>query len=259
MKTKKRNLSIAALSLTLLAIPLVFGFGLVDIRKNVQSAPSTTSVFMDPEKILKDYLLDPGYQVGDTFQVHLNISDAADLYTWNVNTTWNPAILNFTQIVSYGDFLAQTASPNGTSRIVDIMNVSNETGYAAIAESILGNYTGVSGSGRLVTIEFLIVDYGSTDLTVSINGTLPTELLNSTGNSMPFTTIDGYFRNRLFGDANGDKTVDIFDIGTISAHWFPGPPVGPLGYDREADINLDGAVDIFDIGITSANWGRTVP
>lgn len=59
------------------------------------------------------------------------------------------------------------------------------------------------------------------------------------------------------GDVNGDRTVDIFDIGTISAHWYPGPPIGPLDYSMNADINGDGSVDIFDIGITSAHWGQT--
>ena len=51
--------------------------------------------------------------------------------------------------------------------------------------------------------------------------------------------------------------VNIFDIGAVSAHWYPGPPEGPLGYDPAADLNNDGAVDIFDIGIVSAHWGET--
>jgi parallel beta-helix repeat protein len=55
------------------------------------------------------------------------------------------------------------------------------------------------------------------------------------------------------GDVNGDRIVDIFDIGTISAHWYPGPPAGPLGYDANCDINDDRTVDIFDIGTTSAH------
>ncbi|MGD8506254.1 MAG: NosD domain-containing protein [Candidatus Bathyarchaeota archaeon] len=59
------------------------------------------------------------------------------------------------------------------------------------------------------------------------------------------------------GDVNADGIVDIFDIGYISAHWHPGPPTGPLGYDVYADVNHDGAVDIFDIGITSAHWGQS--
>ncbi len=69
--------------------------------------------------------------------------------------------------------------------------------------------------------------------------------------------INGVDNFRLPGDANSDRIVDIFDIGSISAHWYPGPPIGPLGYDPEADLNDDGAVDIFDIGIASANWGET--
>jgi len=61
----------------------------------------------------------------------------------------------------------------------------------------------------------------------------------------------------IMGDVNGDGIVDIFDIGSISSHWYPGPPIGPLGYNAIADINNDLAVDIFDIGITSAHWGET--
>jgi len=61
----------------------------------------------------------------------------------------------------------------------------------------------------------------------------------------------------ILGDVNADGIVDIFDIGFTSAHWYPGPPIGPLGYNAIADINNDLAVDIFDIGITSAHWGQT--
>jgi len=68
---------------------------------------------------------------------------------------------------------------------------------------------------------------------------------------------DGKVLVTIPGDCNGDKTVDIFDIGTISSHWYPGSPVGPLGFDGNADINDDDAVDIFDIDITSAHWGQT--
>lgn len=61
----------------------------------------------------------------------------------------------------------------------------------------------------------------------------------------------------LEGDANQDGVVNIFDIATISAHWYPGPPIGPLGYDLTADLNLDGAVNIHDVGIVSANWEQS--
>lgn len=267
---KKKLLGLAALLSVLLTISLVVSFGIVDTSQfSLLSAPGTAEstqttpvVFVDPDKIIGDYQLDPGYQIGDKFQIKLNISDVTDLYTWNVKIVWNHTMLNFTRIVSYGDFLARTTSPYGTSRSFDIVSASNETGYAAIAESILGgDYPGISGNGQLVTIEFLIVGYGSTDLTISIDGQLPTQLLNSLPypTNITFTSIGSYFRNKLAGDANGDKTVDIYDAAAVSAHWYPGPPVGPLGYYRESDINLDGAVDLYDAAAVSANWNRNVP
>ncbi len=69
--------------------------------------------------------------------------------------------------------------------------------------------------------------------------------------------VDGEVFVKIAGDANGDGKVDIFDIYAISAHWYPGPPAGILGYNYEIDINDDGAIDIYDLRIANANWGRT--
>ncbi|MCW4021498.1 MAG: hypothetical protein NWF14_09785, partial [Candidatus Bathyarchaeota archaeon] len=88
-----------------------------------------------------------------------------------------------------------------------------------------------------------------------------------------------YFRDvwkGLNGDVDGDNVVDIVDDGVVSAHWGPGPPEGPLGYDPIADIfpvlqyvdlplvwdaehgwikhPSNGAVDIFDAALISAHW-----
>lgn len=71
------------------------------------------------------------------------------------------------------------------------------------------------------------------------------------------TSVNGVVLLTVPGDCNGDRIVDIFDIGHISAHWHPGPPVGLLGYHPNADVNGDGAVDIFDIGIVSSHWGES--
>jgi len=250
-----------------LAVSIAFNSRLLEIARLAFTSPtaqlnqtdSTATVFVDPKKIVKDYLLDPGYQIGCTFQVHINISAVVDLYTWNVNITWNPAMLNFTGIVAYGDFLGRTTSPYGTSRIICIADANNETGTALVAESILGEYPGISGSGRLVTLEFLTVGYGWTDLTIGIAANFPTQLLNSTGDSVLFTTTGGYFGNTLMGDINSDKIVNVVDAAEVSAHWHPGPPIGPSGYGREADINQDGIVNIFDAAIVSVNWNRIAP
>ena len=68
---------------------------------------------------------------------------------------------------------------------------------------------------------------------------------------------DGIVLLTIPGDVNGDRTVDILDASTISAHWHPGPPVGPLGYDANADINNDGRVDLSDVAIVNANWHKS--
>lgn len=61
------------------------------------------------------------------------------------------------------------------------------------------------------------------------------------------------------GDVNNDGIINVLDVGVVSAHWYPGPPVGPLGYDSNSDLNNDGTVNILDGGILSVNWGQTVP
>ena len=61
----------------------------------------------------------------------------------------------------------------------------------------------------------------------------------------------------LAGDANLDHTVNILDTATISAHWYPGSPIGPLGYDPDFDLNGDGAIDIIDAAIVNSDWHQT--
>jgi len=219
---------------------------------------ATTNVFVTPSAIVKDYVLDPGYQVGNLLQVHVNITDAVDLFSYQVNVTWSTSMLNFTRIVAYGDFLDRTGSPYGTSRIEPTWTASNVTGFASIAETVLGDVAGITGSGRLFTIEFLIRGYGSATIGISSAGTLPTMLLDSTGATITFTTASCYFRNALKGDATLNKIVDSADISRIIYHR-NGPPPGPGGYNRDADINDNGIIDSADISLVIANRGRTAP
>jgi len=78
---------------------------------------------------------------------------------------------------------------------------------------------------------------------------------------IPHWNEDYYPLMRPYGqilvDINDDGIVDILDIGEVSAHWYPGPPEGPLGYDSQFDLNSDGNVDILDIEIVSDHWGET--
>lgn len=56
------------------------------------------------------------------------------------------------------------------------------------------------------------------------------------------------------GDVNHDGVVNVIDAAAISAHWYPGPPMGPSGYDLTYDINNDGNINVLDAAIVSGWW-----
>ncbi len=49
-------------------------------------------------------------------------------------------------------------------------------------------------------------------------------------------------------DVNGDKTVNLFDFGIVSARLF-------MAYERAYDLNLDGKITLSDIGVLIKNMG----
>jgi len=265
MRGKTKVISLAAMLSIFLVASMVFANGVVDVSKMslfsstpVEPDSPGQKVFVDPSTIIKDYINNPGYQVGNTLTIHVNVSGiTTPLYSYQVNITWNKAMLNFTGISSYGDFLARTGSPYGTSRAEKIVSASNVTGYATIAETILGEYAGITGNGRLFTVTFKIIGYGCSTIRIGTGGSLPTLLLDANGATMTYETGDGYFKNKLTGDANGDKSINVLDMGVLSARWTGAPGAQP--YSRDVDCNDDGSINVLDMGIVSANWGRSTP
>jgi len=262
MRGRKRILSITAILLLVLIVSAVFASGVVDISKfslinapgTVEPASSTALVFVDPA-----YVNDATKQSGSKFTVHVNISGASDLYTWHVNVTFNKNILSVSKIFP-GEFLRR--SPNLTASEVlpggfVINSTDNTKGYSGFAESILGTITGQTGNGRLASIEFLVVGYGSTDLTISLTGILATTLLSSTGGAITFTTTNGYFRNKYGGDVNGDRWVTSADFSVLQGAY--GSSKGQPAYNREADFNLDGYITSADFSVLQGNYGKYFP
>lgn len=58
----------------------------------------------------------------------------------------------------------------------------------------------------------------------------------------------------VLGDINQDGKVDVVDAALVSAHWYPGPPLGPEGYDVSCDLNGDSAINVLDHAVISAHW-----
>ena len=96
-----------------------------------------------------------------------------------------------------------------------------------------------------------IIPYGY--YTLSANASPVPGEIDLTNNSFN----DGTVIVTIPGDVNGDRAVNILDAGLVSAHWYPGPPVGPLGYNVNVDINNDGDIDIFDVAIANTNWNKS--
>jgi hypothetical protein len=194
----------------------------------------------------------------------VNISDVIDLFAWQINISWDPSILNVSKSFA-GEFLLRTSSESKTAayQLGFVMNkTDNAVGYIAMGESILGGVPGINGSGRLVSIEFLVTGYGSTELTISLAGNLTTTLLNSTvlpdgqPATIPFTKIDGYFSNKIPGDIDGDKDVDPDDFAIFAGAY--GSVEGDPTYDPEADLDRDSDVDPDDFAIFAGNYGRSL-
>jgi len=263
MRGKKRIFGFAALLSILLTVPLVFGLGIADVPRlsfGGSSPPaeplSIASVFVDPAKNITDYEdATHNVTIGSTVTFHINVSGVTDLFVWQVKVEWDKAILNASTSTPC-EFLAQSAEPTSSEELGWVMNrTENSVGFSSFAESILGNVSGISGSGRLVSIEFLVVGYGYTNITISVSGSLPTKLLDSDGSSIAFDPVNGWFDNRLRGDTDGDGYVDIGDMGVVSDYW-TGPPTGVFPYARFSDLDADGVIDIGDMGIVSDNWNR---
>lgn len=274
MKSRKLLIAVASLSV-LLIVPLVFSSGLANLVQSLFSSNTATSstlssssptVFVTPATVN-----DLSKQSGSTFKVHVNISDVTDLFAWQINVTWKSNMLSVNKII-VGEFLNRTGSANKTSSapryfggLGFVVNATdNVKGYAIMSESILediapGDVPGITAPfGRLVSIEFLVKDYGSTVLTISLTGTLRTTLLNSTGGEItlpPANVQNGYFRNKFPGDVNGDHYVTSSDLSLILGIY--GKNSGQLGFDREADFNLDGFITSSDLSILLGNYGKS--
>jgi len=127
----------------------------------------------------------------------------------------------------------------------------------------LGGGHALGGDGYLdLTLKFSTQEVRTTlGLDAFMNQKIPliiTGNLKPEAGGTPLTGQDYVWILELHGDANDDMVVDIFDGSVISAHWYRGPPQGPLGYDAFYDLNGDGAIDLMDAAQVSQNWGRNL-
>jgi hypothetical protein len=99
---------------------------------------------------------------GSSFSVDVNISNVSDLYDFQFDLAFNPAVLQLTNIVESG-FLLTGGSTFFLSGAID-----NTLGNAtANADTLIGAIPGVSGTGELAEFDFTAVGPGISSLTIS--------------------------------------------------------------------------------------------
>src|SRR5207253_9285318 len=75
------------------------------------------------------------------------------------------------------------------------------------------------------------------------------------GDNFTFGEPQGLFR--LFGDVNGDRTVNGFDLGAFRLAF--GSVAGDAGYRDYLDYDGGGAINGLDLGQFRARFGVTLP
>jgi adhesin HecA-like repeat protein len=98
--------------------------------------------------------------VGTMFTIDVNISDVADLYAYQFDVGFDPALLNASTVTG-GPFLA-----TGGTTLFLAGTVDNSAGtVSSTAESLISLVPGVSGDGTLAQITFLAMGPGLATLT----------------------------------------------------------------------------------------------
>jgi len=174
---KKRFVIVTALAI----VSVLFGSLFCS---NLAQAPSTTTLYVDPPSIV-----DPSLTPGETFTVDISIADVIDLYTYGFKLKWNGAALNATNVTE-GPFLKQGGNTAFTAKIWNEPDHAGVSDYVAVYSTLLAAVAGVSGSGVLATVTFLVeaVEESVLDL-------YETDLINSLGEPIAHTEEDGYFNN----------------------------------------------------------------
>jgi len=166
---------------------------------------------------------------------------------------WITAYIQPPEGYNAADINATTILLNGTiSPVLDLTYgfVTNSSEYL-VDHNNDGILERIVKFGRATVQSFICnqgIRYGIVALTIT------GKLLDGTS----FEGTDIIFVNYA-GDVNSDGTINILDVGLVNAHWFPGLPIGSLGYDSNYDLNMDGTINMLDAAIINVNWGENVP
>jgi len=157
-------------------LTLIMLTSLLSLMLPFTAKAATTTLFVDPAtgKVL----------VSKTFTVNISIANATDLYGWEFKLYYNNTMLNCTGIIE-GPFLNSSGST--FFNVKDLNNTYNAThGRVWATGVLLGNVSGVNGSGVLASVTFMCKEFGS-----SVLDLVDTTLGDSKGDAIIHTAVGG--------------------------------------------------------------------
>jgi hypothetical protein len=148
----------------------------------IPKAHAVTPTILVVPAVIDDPLIAPGA----TITVNASAADITDLFTWQVQIEYDPAILNCTGV---------TLPPSLFNFDIDVLPIiDNVAGTAAIGSSKL-SAPGASGSDVLATFQFEVVGRGVSGINYSRPLGVDTFLLDSTLTDIIVSIEDGSFNN----------------------------------------------------------------
>lgn len=138
-------------------------------------------------------------EIDESFSIDVKIREVADLYSWQINMTFNPSVLEFVNVTE-GDFLKD--QPEGTSSA--IREDHKQDGWVLFGWATIGQYVGVTGYGTLTTVQFTVKAIGESAINMSNPNTKlikinppPVPPGGSMYEAIPYTTERGFFINLM--------------------------------------------------------------
>lgn len=217
---------------------LILLFILSLIRMNFASP--TTYLSVDPPNTV-----DFNLQSGSTFTINVTVTNVIDLYAYEFHIGYNTTVLTATNI-AVGPFLL----PDYFEWVNLIDDAEGWLWYSVTQD--FGETSGVNGSGVVAIITFSVDDYGHSELDL-----YETILGGSDYLPIDHEAIDGYFSNKILGDADSDGDVDNSDLFDLNKAY--GSKLGDSNWDSDCDFDRDNKVDASDLFDLGKNYGRSYP
>jgi hypothetical protein len=195
--------------------------------------------------------------LGKHFTVNVTIADVVNLYSFELQFTYNTTVLDATDI-TVGPFLKSPYQI--TKKIID-----DSAGSIWLSVKSLPPALSSNGSGILAAITFMVPmdsdtwHLGYTPLECDVQPVL-TMLKTDKEITVPHDTTNllfHYMYTPIPGDLNSDGIVNIFDLRIVAKAY--GSEPGEPNWDLRADLNRDDKINIYDLVLISTNYGKTTP